>query len=109
MADIKGFHAHVYFNAETLDAATGLCRTAEQMFDVKMGRVHEKPVGPHPLWSCQLAFDPETFGKIVPWLATHRNGLAVLVHPETGDDVKDHTEHAIWMGEVLRLDISVLA
>jgi DOPA 4,5-dioxygenase len=32
----------------------------------------------------------------------------VLVHPETGDAIKDHTDHAIWMGEVRPLDLSVL-
>ena len=109
MAEIKGFHAHVYFDAETITQATELCTKATQLFPVEMGRVHEKPVGPHPMWSCQLAFAPEVFGTLIPWLATSRDGLAVLVHPETGDDVKDHTDHAMWMGQVLELDISFLA
>ena len=108
MSEIRGFHAHVYFNADTIEQASALCRNAEQLFSVKMGRIHEKPVGPHPMWSCQLAFGPETFGSVVPWMAVNRNGLIVFLHPETGDDLKDHTEHAIWMGDVLELDLSVL-
>lgn len=108
MSEVRGFHAHVYFDADTIGQASELCRKAEQLFSVKMGRIHEKPVGPHPMWSCQLAFGPETFGRIVPWLAVNRNGLIVFLHPETGDDVKDHTDHAIWMGDVLELDISAL-
>lgn len=108
MTEIRGFHAHVYFNEETVEKATQLCRTAEELFGVEMGRVHEKPVGPHPMWSCQLAFGPETFAKVVPWLAINRDGLIVFVHPETGDDVKNHTDHAIWMGQVLELDTSFM-
>ena len=108
MSEIASYHAHVYFDKATLGHATELCRNAERLYSVKMGRVHEKPVGPHPMWSCQLAFDPETFGEIVPWLAVNRKGLIVFIHPETGDVVKDHTDHAIWMGEVKKLDLSVL-
>ena len=108
MSEIIGYHAHIYFDEETQGQATELCRNAAQLFSVEMGRIHEKPVGPHPMWSCQLAFGLETFGKIVPWLAVNRNGLTVFVHLETGDVVKDHTDHAIWMGEVQRLDLSVL-
>ncbi len=32
----------------------------------------------------------------------------MLVHPETGDDVIDHTDHALWLGEKLELNIDAL-
>ncbi len=107
MTEIKDFHAHVYFDADTLDQARALCEQARDTFGIEMGRVHEKPVGPHPDWSCQLAFGPEKFADVVPWLALNRNGLTVFVHPETGDGLKDHTEHAMWMGQIRPLDASV--
>ena len=75
MQRIKGYHAHVYFDATTLDQARALCLEAAQLFGVTMGRVHEHPVGPHPDWSCQLAFGPELVGIVLPWLALNRNGL----------------------------------
>ena len=31
------------------------------------------------------------------------------VHPDTGDDLKDHTDHALWLGEMLELDLSALS
>ncbi len=108
MSEITGFHAHIYFDDASIGQARALCEAARDEFGVEMGRVHERPVGPHPYWSCQLAFRPETFGSLVPWLATNRNGLSVFVHPETGDAVTDHTDHAIWMGEIADLDISTL-
>ncbi|MEH6365809.1 MAG: DOPA 4,5-dioxygenase family protein, partial [Pseudomonas marincola] len=48
---IIGFHAHVYFNAETLELAQKLCEQAASLYPLKMGRIHQKPVGPHPDWS----------------------------------------------------------
>ncbi|MEN5093018.1 DOPA 4,5-dioxygenase family protein [Pseudomonas protegens] len=106
MQRIKGYHAHVYFDASTIDQARALCEQAAQLFDLKMGRVHERPVGPHPDWSCQLAFAPEVFAQVVPWLALNRQGLVVFLHPDTGDDLLDHTDHAIWMGAMRSLDLT---
>ena len=105
---ISGFHAHVYYDSETKPVAARLRAAIEEAFDVRMGRWHDRPIGPHPRWSYQVAFEPEIFGALVPWLALRREGLVILVHPETGDDVADHTDYAIWLGEVLELDIDVL-
>jgi aromatic ring-cleaving dioxygenase len=105
---IHGFHAHVYFNAETLAQARALCEAAAARFPLKMGRVHEKPVGPHPDWSCQLAFKPALFGEVIPWLAMHRRGLVVFIHPISDSDLIDHRDRAMWMGAVRPLDLSVL-
>jgi aromatic ring-cleaving dioxygenase len=102
---IRSFHAHVYFDANSLVQARALCEAAAQRFDLDMGQVHEKLVGPHPDWSCQLAFTAERFGTVVPWLALNRNGLVVFVHPETGDDLADHRDHAIWLGDSRPLDL----
>jgi DOPA 4,5-dioxygenase len=107
MQQIKGYHAHVYFHADSIERARDVCERAAQLFPLKMGRVHERPVGPHPDWSCQLAFGPELLGDVLPWLALNRQGLVVFLHPDTGDDLLDHTEHAIWMGAVRPLDLSV--
>lgn len=108
MTTISGYHAHVYFDAGTVDKARALCEAAREGFGVVMGRVHEKNVGPHPRWSCQLAFGPEKFAEVVPWLALNRAGLTVFLHPETGEPIADHTEHALWMGEMLALDVDAL-
>lgn len=105
---IAGYHAHVYFDAATLDQARALCEAAATRFPLKMGRVHEKPVGPHPDWSCQLAFKASLFAEVVPWLALHRKDLVVFIHPITGQDLIDHRDRAMWMGAVRPLDLSVL-
>jgi DOPA 4,5-dioxygenase len=42
-------------------------------------------------------------------LALNRNGLAILVHPESGDGLADHTQHALWMGEILEINRNVFS
>lgn len=108
LSDIVDFHAHIYFDEATVDPARALCEAARDRLNVTMGRVHERPVGPHPMWSCQLSFPPDRFAQVVPWLALNRAGLIVFIHPNTGDQVRDHTEHAMWMGAVKELDIDAL-
>ena len=55
---IDSWHAHVYFDASSRDAARALRETIEKEMAGRMelGRFHERPVGPHPMWSYQLAF-----------------------------------------------------
>lgn len=101
------YHAHVYFDQETTEQARELCQNAAKSFGVAMGRVHQRPVGPHPRWSCQLAFDSTQFDKLIPWLEAHRGGLTVLVHGVTGNDLDDHTTHASWLGEAAKLNLEV--
>ena len=107
MTEIISYHAHVYFDAQTVEQARSLCTQAAEKFDVIMGRVHERPVGPHPMWSCQLAATPAQFSDLLPWLAINRDGLIVFAHPETGDDLVDHRDHGIWLGTGLDLDLSI--
>ncbi len=107
-ARIREFHAHVYFSQETVAQARTVCEAARDHFDIEMGRIHEKPVGPHPCWSCQLRVPPEKFGDVIAWLCLNREGLTVFAHPDTGDALADHTKHAIWMGQMLPLKLSVL-
>lgn len=102
----KAYHAHVYFDSDTLERASKLCRQAGELFSLKIGRVHQKPIGPHTKWSCQVAFASKHFDELIPWLIENRHGLSILVHGLTGDDLKDHTDYAYWLGESVELDLS---
>ena len=106
---IEGYHAHVYFDAESAGAAQKLRAHIEEKFDVEMGRFHEKFVGPHPRWSYQLAFKADQFQKIIPWLMVNRKGLTVFVHATSGDHLIDHTDYVCWLGESIPLNLDVFA
>ena len=59
-------------------------------FAVQLGSWHDEPVGPHPKSMYQVVFSPDQFGQVAPWLMLNREGLDILVHPETDDSVAGH-------------------
>jgi len=105
--DFDNYHAHVYFDAATLDHARLICDEAGERFGVVVGTVHERTIGPHPRWSCQLSFERTQFQGLIAWLDEARGDLSVLVHALTGNDLADHSTHASWLGEPVELKMSV--
>ncbi len=101
------YHAHLYYDQKTLSVAEKLLLTVEQEMNFKVGRRHQKCVGPHPMWSCQISFNSESFDELISWLDAHRAGLSVLVHPLTDDDLIDHTTLACWLGEPVELRLAM--
>ena len=108
MSGITGYHAHVYFDAATREQAHKLCIAAGETFGVKIGRMHDKPVGPHPRGSCQLTIPDSQFAAVIPWLIQNRLGLTIFAHAETGNALKDHTDHVLWLGPSESLTLSAL-
>lgn len=112
-AAIHGWHVHVYCDpapgSPTQAAGARLREGIARAFpEAVLGRWHPGPVGPHPTAMYQVAFPPSLWPRLVAWIALNRDGLTVLVHPETGRQKADHLKHAFWMGAVLPLDASVL-
>ena len=107
---IDSWHAHVYFEASSREAAWALRQTIETEMAgrMEMGRFHEKPVGPHPMWSYQLAFPAASFSHVVSWLALNHGALDVFVHPNTGDELRDHRDCALWLGKSHTLNLAAL-
>ena len=93
------YHAHVYYDESTSGFAKDLCTEVGNRFALEVGRFHDKSIGPHPMWSCQIKFNSSEFETLVPWLEENRKELTVLIHGLTGNDFLDHTEYAYWLGE----------
>ena len=104
-AAITGYHAHVYYDpAATRDQAERVRGWIGERFPAaQLGRWHDAPVGPHTAAMYQVAFDAAQFAVVVPWLALNREGLSVLVHPNTLAPRDDHLKHALWLGAPLPL------
>ncbi|MFC4276679.1 DOPA 4,5-dioxygenase family protein [Achromobacter aloeverae] len=99
---IRSYHAHIYFDGPAQRQAAEILREEISLrFSVLLGRWHDTLVGPHARPMYQVAFAVAEYARFVPWLMINRRGLAVLVHPNTGRPRTDHTDHALWMGEVL--------
>lgn len=99
--EITDYHAHVYYTVETHAQAAHLRQHIEQLFDVRMGRWRDQAVGPHLKAMYQVAFEPSIFSVLVPWLMLNHAGLSILVHPNTGHGLLDHTENPLWIGDKL--------
>ncbi|SAK88133.1 aromatic ring-cleaving dioxygenase-like protein [Caballeronia fortuita] len=102
---ITDWHAHVYFDASSRDAAWELRLVIEQRFAdalqsgaLRLGRFHERPVGPHPMWSFQLGFGGDLLAPMLAWLTLNHGALDVFMHPNTGDALADHRDSAVWIG-----------
>ena len=103
----KNYHAHVYFEEQTLQFAKDLCHNAGKLFNLDVGKFHQKPIGPHPKWSCQLKFTSTDFEQFIPWLNSQREELIVLVHGVTGNNLQDHTDYAYWLGNEVPLNLAI--
>ena len=104
---IASWHAHVYFDSASSDTAARLRAAVADHFGdrIEMGRFHERPVGPHPRWSYQIAFAPTQFSDVVGWLALNHGELDVFVHPNTDDELRDHRDSALWIGRRHELNL----
>ena len=110
------FDIHVYFknDAEAAFAATLKTRLLAHFGWLKEGRWNDRAylLSPHPLPMFEvLGGDPKSIVKVnevIEWLDANRNGLSVLIHPNTTDgNVRDHCIHRVWLGEPVALRVWV--
>ncbi|KAL1708469.1 DOPA-like domain-containing protein [Schizophyllum commune] len=108
-----GFDFHIYY-MENIPAQKQFARELHERIRREFPELHiktfwEKPIGPHPVAMFEVdTFTPHTTGVLFSWLAVHRGPLSVLIHPNTGDDYRDHTELPIWMGQPWPLAVELL-
>jgi len=84
MTELKGYHAHVYYDQTTRPVAERLRDTIIGQFAVKPGAFSDEPIGPHPM------------------------GLDVLVHPLTESSYNDHSKNALWLGTPVPMRLEIL-
>ena len=108
MSENKGYHAHVYYNAETKAKAAALREAMLGKFKVEAGGFSDAPQGPHPISQFNIIFETPEFESVVPWLMLNRDGLDVLVHPLTDSSYNDHTDYAMWLGTPVKLKTEIL-
>ena len=105
---IDGYHAHVYYDAETRLRAERLRETIAATLGVEVRELSDEPRGPHPVPQFRFTFTPAQFENVVPWLMLNRQGLDVLVHPLTDNSYDDHSRHAVWLGAPVALKLNTM-
>ena len=104
---MKNYHAHVYFNPPEASTIQEVHAQASKNLDLmRVFRIIPHPVGPHPTGMFEIHFDDSTKSVVISWLESNRKGLSVLIHEDTGEDHRDHTENVLWLGKSLPLDFS---
>lgn len=99
---------HIYYDDDSRDESNALKKKLLADFPeyAKVGAIivkqlpTEETIGPHYdlFWEVDVA-RVDAFAKLLSWFVQHHGSLSVLVHPQTGFDLKDHTSHALWLGE----------
>ncbi len=111
MASITAFHAHIYFTQATRDSASRLRQKLVDNLGGLRCRIYplvDRPVGPHPLPMFEVDIMPGDLEPVVVELMLNHGNHSVLIHPVTGDDLKDHRDHPLWLDTPLPLDYSEL-
>jgi len=107
-----GFDVHVYYNvgsaSQTQFARELHTRIRLEFPELRVYRLWDRPIGPHTMAMFEVnLFTPVQFGAFVPWLVVNRGPLSALVHPNTDDELRDHTQRATWLGERVIVDTSL--
>lgn len=103
------FHAHIYFDALSQPQAVSLTEQLANIIDVKLGNINSKPIGPHLFGSREIFFRGQQQTAVMSWLTENRSGFSILVHAVSGDDILDHTEYCLWLGDAKELDLTKLS
>lgn len=104
---IRGFHAHIYYDADEVGKAQVFAERARERFKLAVGHFHLAPIGPHPRGSCQLSMSPETFAQFTLWALHERGDLTIFAHGLSGNELADHTRYVVWLGLSEPLDLSI--
>jgi aromatic ring-cleaving dioxygenase len=107
---VTEYHFHLYFTAETRASAVALREqlAGQPGFAVTVGALHDAPVGPHLRPQFLARVPPSSLEAALRWYMFRHGEHPVLLHPDTRHDRRDHTAHALWLGERLDLDESKL-
>ncbi|KZV73139.1 hypothetical protein PENSPDRAFT_575033 [Peniophora sp. CONT] len=109
----NGFDFHIYFMqsvpSEVKYAKELHERIRREFPEMRIYKVFERPVGPHPVGMFEVnTFSPHQTGVLFSFLTIWRGPLSVLIHPNTNDAYKDHTELNSWMGKPWPLHADML-
>jgi len=79
---IDGYHAHVYYDAETRPRAERLRETITNALGVEVRELSDEPRGPHPVPQFRFMFTNAQFENVVPWLGQNFSASRVCILPE---------------------------
>jgi aromatic ring-cleaving dioxygenase len=100
---MSSFHVHIYFLSNEIDSAQELFDSARVELSPEFFKLHKHPIGPHPSGMIELHFGDADLGQVRDWIRENRRSHSVLLHKDTGDDFRDHTDNAEWFGSAVSI------
>lgn len=117
-----GYDVHIHFDMKDKDHAyqvyeNFLAFLKEEHIDFASAGFYTEVFdrSPHlkPMWEVDFKQKDhlfETMGIVISWLMLNREGLTVLIHPNTENrtresKIRDHTIYTLWMGEPDTLNV----
>jgi DOPA 4,5-dioxygenase len=100
------YHIHVYFTAAQKDDALRIRSLIETHYPtLRLGRVFDRPIGPHPAGSFEIDVPDGQFDAVRAFLDANNTNLSMMIHPVTGDDIDDHNhDHVQWIGPAVEIN-----
>jgi DOPA 4,5-dioxygenase len=96
MPPLLPHHVHVYFNhaahSELKKAEDLKVKIAQNFPDLQHGKLYADPVGPHMEGQFVVYAPDNRLNMVKEFLKAHNNGLSILIHPNTGNDIVDHSD-----------------
>lgn len=106
---VEGYHVHFYCELSQFDLCdqvrSKLLKEVEGIAGA--GPVRRTAIGPHPLPMFEAWFKASALDSVVRWAMLNRQGLSVMFHPISGDDLSDHRDHSFWLGQTLPLKLEI--
>ncbi len=108
---IAEYHAHIYFQDSTKASAEKLHHTLGEIFGDRIVRnaIAYGSRGPHVPPMFGIDIPKGEFLEVLDFLILNHGPHAVLIHPVTGNELLDHTHHALWLGDRQPLNLAILA
>jgi DOPA 4,5-dioxygenase len=113
LAKITHYHIHIYydedkFGRDKLLAEVAAARLTGLFPEATQGPFSVGRVGPHTKNNIEVSVDAKSFGEVLQFLQMNNDGLSILIHPRTGDELKDHGNAAMWIGKPVPFNESFL-
>lgn len=124
---IKSWHVHVQFwYDDTYDRNKAWALRTKFMNDFKsllsdkvceddffndvklcMFNFNHGPIGPWLFSEFSVFFTDELYFEVSSWWMQNRGKFNILIHPNTGCQIQDHTDWALWGGDSFPVDINI--
>jgi len=118
LTEIVGYHFHTYFferNPEHTKSAVDFRDAVQEeitkgiLEGCRLAPFWLGAAGPHPIGSFETCCNSSALSRSMSYFIQNRPfNLSILLHPLTRWEVRDHTERALWLGQSMPLDLTIL-